>query len=91
MGDLHLYRIQEVYPLEYVDAIPFTWEDMRELCHEGHPFLITVPGVLGERHFVVPDHLTDTDLAIIECAWGKKYLSEFDLIHELRTFRRLTG
>lgn len=91
MGDLHLYRIQEVYPLEYVDAIPFTWEDMRELCHEGYPFLITVPGVLGERHFVVPDHLTDTDLAIIECAWGKKYLSEFDVIHELRTFRRLTG
>jgi hypothetical protein len=89
MANLHLYRIQEVYPLEYMDSIPFTWEDLRELCREGHPFLITVPGLRAERHFIVPDHLTDTDMAIIDCAWGKKYLSEFDTIHELRTFRRL--
>ena len=88
MADLHLYRIREVYPLEYVDSLPFTWEDMRELYLKGDPFLITVPGFRAARHFIVPDHLTETDMGIIDCAWGYEYLSEFDIVHELRIFRR---
>ena len=87
-ADLEIEDINKLYPLEYSETLPYSREKLVEVWETGRPFLIAVPGVRGERHFIVPDDLTEDDMAVIDCAWGKKYLSEFDQILEIRVFKR---
>ncbi|WP_044912753.1 hypothetical protein [Butyrivibrio sp. WCE2006] len=87
-ADLELNYIDRVYPIEYKGRFPFSFEKLKELYESGQPFLLTVPGVKGERHFIVPDELIDDNLTVIDCAWQKKYLSDFNTICELRKFQR---
>ena len=86
-ANLQIKRIDRLYPLDYIGPIPYSREAVVSASQEGSPFLVAVPGVRGERHFIVPDYLTEDDLAIIDCAWHKKYLSAFDRIMEIRLFR----
>lgn len=87
-ADLIVEDIKKLYPLEYVGVLPYSRKSLVRLIEMGNPFLITVPGVRGARHFVVPDELTDDDLRIIDPGWSKPLLSEFDVILELRVFRK---
>lgn len=86
-ADLIMEDIHKLYPLEYVGELPYSRQTLMRLMEQGEPFLITVPGVRGARHFVVPDELTENDLRIIDPAWSKPFLSEFDVIHEICVFR----
>ncbi|MDO5134221.1 MAG: hypothetical protein Q4D81_14760, partial [Eubacteriales bacterium] len=85
-ADLNIEEIRKLYPLVYIGYLPYSKENLLMVIRTGQPFLITVPGVRGARHFVVPDHLTEDDMAVIDCAWEKKFLSEFDEILEIRVF-----
>ena len=87
-ADLDLSYICKLYPLVYEGEIPYTREAMVRLFDSSEPFFITVPGVCGARHAVVPDALLKDDAAVIDCAWQKERLSDFDRILELRIFRR---
>lgn len=49
----------------------------------------SVLGVRGDRHFVVPDQVTDEDIIIIDPAFGKRLLSDYTTVYELRIFRRV--
>ncbi len=87
-ANLDLSYISKLYPLVYEGMAPYTREVMEDLFASGEPFLLTVPGVHGTRHAIVPDKLFKDDVAVIDCARHKKRLSEFDSICELRIFRR---
>ena len=87
-ADLVVSALDRLYPIEYVGSFPYSREALVRLWEEGDPFLITVPGVRGARHFIVPDGLTDDDMKLIDPAWGKQYLSQFETVCELRVFRR---
>ena len=86
-ADIDLANLKNIYPLEYIGGIPYSYEAMIDAYTSGEPFLITVPGVNAENHFVVPDHPIDGDMAIIDCAWGKERLSEFEIVKQLRLFK----
>ena len=87
-ADLDIKYINRLYPLEYKGDAPYTHELMVEALSSGEPFLVTVPGVHATHHFIVPDHLDGDDLSIIDCAWGKGHLSEFDSVCQIRLFER---
>lgn len=88
-ADLEIEDIKKIYPLEYKGEAPFSKELLIQACHSGQPFLISVPGFRSPHHFIVPDQLEDDDLSIIDCAWGKEHLSEFDTVCEIRLFQTL--
>lgn len=90
-GNLILSDLNKLYPIEYIGSTAYTEEGLKKAVASGEPFLITVPGIRGEHHFIVPDHMEGDDLATIDCAWEKEYLSQFDTICELRLFMGRTG
>ena len=86
-ADLRLWSINRIYPLDYLGQIPYSEEIMLNLCRMDYPFLITVTGVKDPRHFLAPYKLTGDDMIVIDPAAGKRCLSEFENICELRMFR----
>ena len=87
-ADLMLADIDLLYELEYAGAVVYSREKLVEIYQSGEPFLITVSGTNAPRHFIAPDYLTEEDLAVIDSASEKRFLSEYEKVLELRLFRR---
>jgi|GEM_PF-3299163 len=88
-ADLYLKHINKLYPLDYIGSMGYTCERAQMLYKRGNPFLITVPGTLAQKHFVVFDGIcTDGDIAVIDPAGDKTRISQFDKVLELRVFRK---
>lgn len=87
-ADLVLPDIDMLYDLEYAGAIVYSRESIIRIFQSGEPFLITVPGTNAPKHFIAPDALTEDDVAVIDSASEKRFLSEYDKVLELRLFRR---
>ena len=88
-ADLYLKHINKLYPLDYIGAMGYTRERAQMLCERGNPFLITVPGTLAQKHFLVFDGMcADGDIAIIDPAGEKTRISQFENVLELRVFRK---
>ena len=87
-ADLMIADIDLLYDLEYMGIIPYSREKIKEVYQSGEPFLITVPGINAPRHFIAPDYLTEDDMAVIDSASEKRFLSEYEKVLELRVYRR---
>ena len=87
-ADLIIRDISKLYPIEYAGQFPYSREAFLRLWEAEEPFLITVPGVLEPKHFIVPDGTEGGVLKIIDPAGGKIFLGEFDDVIDLRVFRR---
>ena len=85
-ADLVIADINKLYPLYYVGQIPFSRKALLRLLETGNPFLITVNGVRGVRHFVVLDQVTEEDIIIIDPLEGPRSLGDFERVYELRVF-----
>lgn len=89
-GDLFFSDIINLYPLEYTGKIQYSREKLVEVYNTGEPFLLVVLSSTPRRHFIVPDLLTEDDLKIIDCGIdNNEYLSQFEDVFEIRTFRRI--
>lgn len=87
-ADLYLEQINNLYPLEVAANYLYSREKLVEVYNSGLPFMIVVLSDTPARHFVVPDYLTDDDLAVIDCADPKKkFLSHYTKVYEIRVFR----
>ena len=86
-ADLFISDICKLYPVVYTGELPCSKQELVRLLGAGTPFLVTVPGIRGDRHFVVPDRLTDDGLIIIDPLRGKTVLTESDIIIDLRVFQ----
>ena len=81
------YRISELYPIEYVGDIPYSREKLTECFEGGYACMISVPGIHGIYHYIVPEKITDNDVRIIDCGWDCEYLSEFSEVCDIVLFR----
>ena len=50
-ADLKLQDIRKLYPLQYMGSVSYTREALDQMVESGSPCLITVPGILSEKHF----------------------------------------
>lgn len=82
------YRISEMYPIEYVGDIPYSREKLIECIEKGYACMVSVPGIHGIYHYMVPEKITDCDVKIIDCGWDCEYLSEFSEVCDIVLFRK---
>ena len=88
-ADLYLKHINKLYALDYIGSMGYSDERVQMLIQRGNPFLICVPGVRGDKHFVAFDGIcADGDIAVTDPAGDKARLSEYDKVLELRVFRK---
>ena len=85
-ADLRLQEIRKLYPLEYMGSIPYSPALLRKTIESGSPCLITVPGVRAENHFITPLALLTDDIVVFDPLPGKKKLSEYRQVHDIRMF-----
>lgn len=86
-ADLELNAVRDVYPLEFLEKIPYSRKKLIGLLSKNTICLVEVPGVHDPYHFVVPIKATEDDIVIIDSGWDKGFLSEFTCAYNIYTFR----
>lgn len=86
-ANLELARIDRLYPLEYLGAVPYVRDTLVQLAQDGLPCLITVPGVNASRHFTALYALTEDDVVVMDPLFGERSLSSYEQVHDIRVFR----
>ena len=88
-ADLYLNYINKLYALDYIGPMGYSDKCLQMLIQRGNPFLICVPGVRGDKHFVAFDGFCeDGDIAILDPAQRAERLSDYETVLDLRVFRR---
>lgn len=86
-ADLELSRINMLYPLEYIGAVPYSENALNRFAENGFPCLITVPGEKADHHFTALLALLPDDAIVFDPVCGEKRLSMYEQICEIRAFR----
>lgn len=86
-ANLELARIDRLYPLEYLGAVPYVRDTLVQLAQDGLPCLIAVPGVNASRHFTALYALTEDDVVVMDPLFGERSLSSYEQVHDIRVFR----
>ena len=89
-GLLSLRAVERLYPLDYAGTMTYSQENLKAVWDTGQPFLITVSGIQGTKHYLVPDFMIRDDMAVIDCLWDRQYLSEYEKVFELQVFWKST-
>lgn len=87
-ADMDIYRIQELYPLQYLGPVDYSYDVLKECFEKEIPCLLTVKGERDISHFIVPDELTGDDVLVIDPLHGERYLSGYEKIYTIRRFRK---
>ena len=85
-ADLELSRINRLYPLEYLGAVPYSGNALKRFAENGFPCLITVPGEKAERHFTALLAMLPDDAIVFDPVRGEKRLSTYELLCEIRLY-----
>ena len=86
-ADLELSDISRLYPLEYLGELPYSRSTLAHIAASNLPCLITVPGTNATLHFTALLHLTEDDAVVFDPCCGKRNLSSYKRIYEIRPFR----
>ncbi len=86
VADLRLQKVFRLYPIEYCGIVPYSKETLDRTAASGEPFLIVVPGKIGPRHFIAPDHPEGDTFTVFDPDSEKHALDEYDSVLELRIF-----
>lgn len=85
-ANLDVGAISSLYPIEYRGSARYSREKLAELIGKGMYCLITVSGRLSAVHFLAVTGLTPDDAVVMDPHTGKRYLSEYSQIYEIRFF-----
>ena len=88
-ADLMLDYISKLYPLEWVGFTHYTTAKMKSYYGTHQPFLITVPGVNAANHFIIPDIMTDGNLKVIDNAFHKEWITDYEKVYNIYIFTSL--
>ena len=76
------------YPIDYSGTMPYSEDNLNAVLETGQPFLIAVSGAQGEKHFLVPDSMTQDGMTVMDCSGDRHYLSEYAQPLELLVYWR---
>jgi hypothetical protein len=85
-ADLELSRINRLYPLEYLGAVPYSGNALSWFAKNGSLCLITVPGDKTDCHFTTLLELLSDDAIVFDPICGEKRLSMYERLCEIRVF-----
>ena len=85
-ANLDVGAISSLYPITYRGSARYSREKLAELIGKGMYCLITVPGRMSAVHFLAVTGLTPDDAVVMDPYVGKRYLSEYSQIYEIRFF-----
>lgn len=86
-ADLEITAVSRLYPVGYLGVAEFSEEVLSEAAENGYACLLTVRGKNGPLHFIAMEKLTDDDAIVFDPKSGKRYLSEYSEIRQIRMFR----
>ena len=85
-ADLMLDYINKLYPLEWAGFTHYTTAKMISYYQSKQPFLITVPGINAANHFIIPDEMADGNLKVIDNAFHKEWITDYDKVYNIYIF-----
>ena len=86
-ADLELCDISRLYPLEYLGEVPYSRDTLLQVAERGLPCLVTVPGENAAMHFTALLEALQDDAVVYDPRCGKKNLSSYARVCEIRVFR----
>ena len=87
-ADIHPEDISRLYPIEYLNTIPYSFQKLAECIAREQPCLVMVPGNLGPYHYVVPDSMEGGRVKICDPGSDEDYLDAFQTIYYIALFRK---
>lgn len=87
-ADLEIAAISRLYPIGYLGAIKYSRQALEECVRQGYPCLLTVRGTRDVVHFIVPEELTEEDAIVFDPKEGRRRLSEYAAVYQIRKFRK---
>ncbi len=85
-ADLELSRVERLYPLQYLGAVPYSREALAQAAEKGLLCLVAVPGEKADRHFTALISVLPDDAVVFDPVCGEMRLCAYDEICELRFF-----
>ena len=76
-GAVIMECLDRLWPIHYVDDIPYSREALIETIESGMACQLMVRGEAAEYHYVVPDEILERDITVCDCAWPKFKVSDY--------------
>lgn len=76
-GAVIMECLDRLWPIHYVDDIPYSREALIETLESGMACQLMVRGEAAEYHYVVPDEILERDITVCDCAWPKFKVSDY--------------
>lgn len=87
-ADISPEDISRLYPIEYLNTIPYSFQKLEEFIAREQPCLVMVPGKSGPYHYVVPNAIEGGRVKICDPAFDEDYLDAFQTIYYIVLFRK---